>query len=319
MVIYLLSVIILAASLFVYFRLAGRYGIVDKPNERSSHSQLTIRGAGILFPLAALLWFVFKDFQQPWMIAGLLIVAVVSFTDDLVTLSGSIRLVAQVIAITLMFIQLHLLGLAWYLLIPLYIVVIGWINAFNFMDGINAITPFYSLVSLGTFLYLTSRDPFFDRSLPVMLILATVIFSFFNARRHARAFAGDVGSVSMAYLLVFLLLTLIWNTGCWEYSLFFAVYAVDAVFTIFIRLLRRENIFRAHRSHLYQLLSNELGWPHVPVASLYAMVQMAINILTIALIRKEIMNLHVFLASIAVLSLVYLVIRWFVGKRSRSF
>jgi len=319
MVIYFLSVIILAASLLVYFRLAVRYGIVDKPNERSSHSQATIRGAGILFPIAAMLWFVFKGFPQPWMIAGLLIVAVVSFTDDLVTLSGSIRLAAQVIAITLMFIQMHLFGLAWYILIPLYIAVIGWINAFNFMDGINAITPFYSLVSLGTFLYMASQDSFFDRSLLVLLILAMVIFSFFNARRRARAFAGDVGSVSMAYLLAFLLLSLTGNTGRWEYSLFFLVYATDAVFTILIRLRRRENIFRAHRSHLYQLLSNELGWPHLLVALLYAVVQLAINILIVVLIRQGMMSLVVFLVIVAALSLVYLGIRWFVGKRSRSF
>ncbi|HNS18798.1 MAG TPA: UDP-GlcNAc--UDP-phosphate GlcNAc-1-phosphate transferase [Bacteroidales bacterium] len=315
MILYPVSAFVLLATLLLYFKLAERYQIIDRPNERSSHRGVAIRGGGIVFPLAALLWFVSHGFALPWLIAGLLLVAAVSFLDDLRTLPGSIRFLVQFIAVSLMLLQLDFVGLPWYLVIPLYILLLGWINAFNFLDGINAITPFYSLAALGSFMVLNHRQPFAPPPLLILLIIAVVIFSFFNARRLARTFAGDVGSISMAFLLGYLMICLVSVTGRFEYVLFFIVYALDSVVTILYRLFRRENIFRAHRSHLYQWLSNELGWPHVLVASLYAVVQLMINIFTIVLIRQEIMKLSIFLVTVAVLSLVYLVIRCAIGKR----
>ncbi|MDD5508975.1 MAG: UDP-GlcNAc--UDP-phosphate GlcNAc-1-phosphate transferase [Bacteroidales bacterium] len=318
MILYLASAIVLLAFLFLYIHLAERYQIFDRPNERSSHRGVSIRGGGIVFPLAALLWFVSHGFALPWMIGGMLLVAAVSFADDLRTLRGSIRFLVQVIAVSLMLLQLEFLNLPWYLIIPLYIIILGWINAFNFMDGINAITPFYSLVALGSFLFLNHRQTFTSPPLLILLIIAVLAFSFFNARRRARTFAGDVGSISMAYLLAFLMISLVAAPGRYEYVLFFIVYALDSVFTILYRLFRRENIFRAHRSHLYQWLSNELRWPHLVVAALYAVVQLLINVLTVTLIRLEIMNLKVFLAIIVVFCLGYLVLRSMVDKRCRK-
>ena len=148
-----------------------------------------------------------------------------------------------------------------------------------------------------------------------LLIISLVIFSFFNARRRARVFAGDVGSVSLAYLLAVMMIHLIIKTGRFEYVLFFAVYAVDIAFTIFFRLLRKENIFRAHRSHLYQLLSNELGWPHVLVAAIYALVQAIINITVILMIREDMMDLPAFLIMAVAICLVYLAIRFSVQNK----
>jgi UDP-N-acetylmuramyl pentapeptide phosphotransferase/UDP-N-acetylglucosamine-1-phosphate transferase len=215
----------------------------------------------------------------------------------------------------LLFVQLGFTGLPWYYMIPFLVACLGWINGFNFMDGINAITALYSLVALGTFLYLDIIFNFISVDLITVLIIALAIFTFFNARTHARAFAGDVGSVSMAYLLTFFMVVLIWHTKRFEYALFFAVYAVDIVFTISYRLTRGENIFIAHRSHLYQWLSNELGWHHVLVSALFALVQLAVNILTIALINKGMMNWMVFLVICTVLMLLYLGVRWSIWKK----
>ena len=317
MTVFFSIILCIIAALLFYFHLARRYNITDVPNARSSHRKATIRGAGIIFPLAALLWFFFNHFSQPWMILGLLIIAIISFTDDLVTLPGRWRLLAQAIATALMFFQAGILGLPWYLMIPAFIITLGWINGFNFMDGINAITPFYSVVALGSFIYLNYNVRFVPPELPYFLTFSVVIFSFFNARKNALAFAGDVGSVSMAYLLAFLMLALVMKTGRYEYILFFSIYALDIVFTILYRLMRHENIFKAHRSHLYQWLSNEIGWPHVLVSLLYALVQLIINILVIILIYNGLMNTGIFAGIAAGLAVTYLLLRALVRKKVR--
>lgn len=316
MTFYLIATGVLTAAIMLYFRIAAHFNITDRPNERSSHTRSTFRGGGIVFPLAALLWFFHAGFAQPWMIAGLIIIAVVSFLDDLFTVQGRWRLVAQAVATGLMFFQLGVMGLPWYIMAPAYIVTLGWINAFNFMDGINAITPFYSLSTLATFLYLDHQLDFTSPDLLWLLVIAVLVFGFFNARKHARAFAGDVGSISMAYLLAFLMISLMLQTGRYEYVLLFAVYALDSIFTIMYRLLRRENIFKAHRSHLYQLLANELGWPHVAVSAIYAGIQLLINTGVIVLVRQDLMNLPALLGIIAGLAAGYLAFRWLVNRCS---
>lgn len=319
MLYYFICAILMLAVMLVYFKLADRYNIIDKPNERSSHSSITIRGGGIIFPVAALLWFFVYGFQQPYMIAGLLAMSVVSFLDDVLTLSSKIRILVHLVAVSLLFCQLQLFGLHWYIVLVAYIFTIGWINAFNFMDGINGITVLYAMVALITFAFLNLRLPFTSSELLILLILAGIIFGWFNMRTRARCFAGDVGSVSLAFLLAWFMLSLIMHTGRPEYILFFSLYAIDSVFTIIHRLMKRENIFQAHRTHLYQYLSNEMGWPHVWVSVLYALVQLSINALVIILVKMGIMNLWLAFALLAGLSAVYLVFRVVVLDRIQRF
>lgn len=307
---YILISLLLIAAILAYFRIADRFNIIDKPNERSSHSYITIRGGGIVFPVAALLWFAFYGFQQPWAIAALLLIAAISFIDDLRPLSGKMRMLVHIVSVSLLFYGLGIFGLSWYVIAGAYLLAVFWINAFNFMDGINAITPFYAFVALATFLYLNFRYQFFSVELMVLLIISTVIFSFFNARKRAKTFAGDVGSISLAFLLAWMLLELILKTGCIGYILLFVVYGLDTVFTIIIRLIRGENIFKAHRSHLYQLLSNELNRPHVQVAALYAVAQLLINLLVVYLVINDLMSFPVLLILIVLLAKIYITIRF---------
>ena len=307
--VWLFVILILSFAFFFYFKIANNFNIIDKPNERSSHSYITIRGGGIIFPLAALLWFLLFDFHYPLAIAGLILIAVVSFLDDLYTLSRSLRMFIQFLSVTLVLWQVSLFDLSWYYWIPFYIVFIGWINAFNFMDGINGITPFYSLVCLGTYLFISTESSFVSTDLLIILSISVLIFSFFNARKRAKAFAGDVGSVSMAFLLGWFMLSLILMTQRIEYILFFVVYGIDSFFTIFHRLIKGENIFKAHRSHLYQFLSNELKLPHVAVSAFYAGFQAIINFFAILMIRNDMMNLPIFFMFIIILSALYLGIR----------
>ena len=307
---YIIIACLLILALPLYFRLAERLHIFDIPGERSSHSKPTIRGGGIIFPLAILLWFPFFGFGYPLAITALLLIAAVSFADDLLSLPNGIRFVVHLGAVSLLFVEMGLFGMHWYLVVAAYVISVGWINAFNFMDGINAITPFYALVALAAFWYLSFTGLFaMPQSLIIVAAISLVVFSWFNARKHARTFAGDVGSISLAFILAWLMLALMIQTRTFAWILLFAVYGIDSVITITIRLARRENIFRAHRLHLYQLLANEHRWPHLKVAGVYAFVQLAISVISIILIGRELMTIPVFAAILFVLSAVYLLFR----------
>jgi UDP-GlcNAc:undecaprenyl-phosphate GlcNAc-1-phosphate transferase len=275
-------VAVLAVTELLYFRIAVRLKIIDKPNERSSHQKPVIRGGGIIFLVALLIWFCYGGFAWPWFMIGVTSVAIVSFADDILSLSPRIRFTIHLIAVLLMFYQLSLFGWPVALVIVAAIVCIGALNAFNFMDGINGITGVYALVSLLTFLYIHYYSiPFTDVSLVVTTVIGVVVFLFFNFRKQARCFAGDVGSVTIAFVQIFLLLQLIYKTGNYAWALLFLVFGTDSVVTILYRLKNKENIFKPHRTHLYQYLSNDLKIPHLWVSTLYGIIQLAVNSIVI--------------------------------------
>lgn len=274
---YSILALLMFVVMILYFKIADHYNIIDKPNERSSHTEITIRGGGVIFLFAAFCSF----FLQPesWMpILGMLIIGVISFIDDRITLSNKIRIIFHLTAVTLMFLSLNIYHLfPWYICIAAYILVIGVINAYNFMDGINGITGLYSLVILAGLQYVNYQmASFTEPDLIWLPILACLVFLFFNFRNRAKCFAGDVGSISIAFWITFLILKLIIQTGHYTYILFLAVYGVDAVLTIIHRLLMKQNIFEAHRLHFYQILANDQKWPHLWVSVLYAVLQFLI-------------------------------------------
>jgi UDP-N-acetylmuramyl pentapeptide phosphotransferase/UDP-N-acetylglucosamine-1-phosphate transferase len=314
MLYYFLITFILLVVILVYFKIAIYFKIIDEPNNRSSHTIVTIRGGGIIFPISVLIWYVINGFNQPWIIIALLLMSIISFLDDLVTLSSWVRILFHFTAVSLLFTQIQILDLSWYMIITVYIFTIGWINAFNFMDGINGITGIYSLVSLTTFAWINRTIGFISEQLLIFLILSVFVFLFFNARKRAKVFAGDVGSVSMAFLLAWFLISLIKLTGRFEYILFFTIYGIDSTITIVYRLIRRENIFNAHRTHLFQYLSNELNMSHIGVSVIYGVLQSGINVLTFELIANGKMTWSIFLWLLFLLSFIYIIIRYFVLK-----
>lgn len=303
---YLLLLIVFFIVETVYFKIADKYNIIDKPNERSSHSVITIRGGGVLFPLAALLWFLLNDFNYPYMVSGLLLLAMVSFVDDIKPQSKSVRLSVQIIAVSLLLFQLGLFQIVHPVAIAvIYVLLVGFTNAVNFMDGINGITSLYALSALGAFLYLNQNLAFTNESLLVYIILGVLVFTFFNFRKKAKCFAGDVGSVSIAFLLSFFIIQLILATGNWNYMSFFAIYGADTILTIFQRLFNKENIFDAHRSHLYQYLANEMKFGHLKVSSAYFILQLLINAVVIYWV--EVLNNNSILPFIVIISLLILI------------
>ena len=309
--IYILFFLVLLLAELFYFKIANRFNIIDKPNLRSSHTQITLRGGGILFPIAVVLGFGMGYVSWPLSLA-ILLVAVVSFIDDIRPLSQFPRLLAHLLAIGLVLYDLELITLGWWWLPVVAILLIGWTNAFNFMDGINGITVLYALVSLVSFRFL----PELVEDVPMLDVMgiACLVFAFFNLRKRAKTFAGDVGSVAMALFLGYYMVKLIVATQQIGYLLFFVVYGIDAVLTIFNRLRKKENILEAHRSHLYQYLANEKRLPHVAVAVGYAVVQLVVNYSAIYLIQQQALTLTVFILILIVMSGVYLGIRYWATK-----
>src|SRR6185503_5859154 len=254
-----ISLFVLFTLELIYLKIADKYNIIDHPNERSSHSNITIRGGGIIFVVAAVgaLCLHFTYFFPA--LLGIILVGIISFLDDLYTLSNTIRILFHVISVSLVFIFLGIFSsfFIWEILL-LYILSIGVINAYNFMDGINGMTGCYSLVVLSGLQYVNVyKIHFINTDLIWLPIIACLVFLFFNFRKKAKCFAGDVGSITIALWITTITLDLIFQTKNWSYILFLSVYGVESILTICHRLLLKQNIFEAHRLHVYQLLVNE--------------------------------------------------------------
>lgn len=274
---YILLLLTLFAVQLAYFHIANHFNIIDKPNQRSSHTRITLLGGGIVFYMGALLFFVLYGFQFPWFFVGLSLIAAVSFADDIRPQSSKLRLLIHFAAMTCMFYQLELFSLPWYFSVIAYILCIGVLNAYNFMDGINGITGAYSFGVLIALVYINQYvTPFVDNHFIYIVMLSLVVFNFFNFRKKAKCFAGDVGAISMAFIIVFLLGLLILKTGDLSYIVLLAVYGVDTVLTIIHRLILKENITEAHRKHAYQIMANELRIPQLIVSTVYALSQLLI-------------------------------------------
>lgn len=300
---------ILLLAEVLYFRIAEKCRIVDKPNERSSHSGVVLRGGGIVFLVGAWIWGVCFGFEYPWFLLGMTLVAGVSFMDDLHSLPDSVRLLVQFLGAVLAFYQWDMLHLSlwWWVLIGL-IVYVGIMDVVNFMDGINGMTGGYGVCVLGTLWLINDRVGFVDPSIIVVTLLAALVFCIFNFRPKGKAkcFAGDVGSIGIAYIILFILTGLIVATGDVTYLLVMVVYGIDACFTIIHRLILHEHIGQAHRKHLYQIMANELKMNHILVAAIYMLLQLAVSLVFIYLIPNTVLAHWSYLIGVvAVLGVAY--------------
>ncbi len=302
----------------LYFRVAERFGVVDRPNERSSHTRVTLRGGGVVFVLALIVFEIWSGFRYPWFFAGALLVAGVSFLDDLLTLSSKVRLPVQVLGLALLFLDTAVFAQPFGWVLLALVVATGVANVFNFMDGVNGITGFYGLVTLLTLLYLNQTVAFADPRLILVVVLGVLVFGLFNFRREARCFAGDIGSLSLAFVVIFLLARLILASGSPYFILLLAVYGIDGGFTILQRLARGENILEAHRSHLYQWLVKPGPLAHLQVAGLYAVLQLAVNLLVIFTWQgNDLQQLLWTGFTLGSLSLIYLYVKNHLAQRYR--
>ena len=287
--IYVLMFVLLLSAELLYFRIADKFNIIDKPNERSSHTSVVLRGGGVIFSLAMVAWVVMMVVQGEWAVVvgylpflvGLMVVAVVSFVDDVRSLPDSVRLVAQFGAMALMFWSMGIMqwNMWWVVLIAL-VVCVGATNVINFMDGVNGITAGYSLAVLLPLMLLNRSMGFIDSSFLIVSIIGVLVFCLFNFRPKGKAkcFAGDVGSISIAFIMLFAIGRLVVLTQDVTYLIFLLVYGVDGCLTICHRILLHENLGEAHRKHAYQLMANELKIGHVKVSLVYMALQLAVSL-----------------------------------------
>lgn len=306
---YLIIFVLLLAAELVYFRIADKFNIIDKPNERSSHSTIVLRGGGIIFLIGAWVWSAFFGFDYPWFLAGLTLVAGVSFVDDIRSLPDSVRLVAQFAAAAMAFYQLGILHWSmWWIVLVALIVYVGATNVINFMDGINGITAGYSLAVLLPLMAVNMDGGYVEQSLIVSTVLASLVFCVFNFRPKGKAkcFAGDVGSIGIAFIMLFLLGNVIIKTEDITWLIFLLVYGVDGCLTIVHRIMLHENLGEAHRKHAYQLMANELKIGHVKVTSLYIVIQLVVSLGFIYLCPDTVLCHWMYLiGALAVLAVAY--------------
>lgn len=312
----------------IYFKIADRYNIIDKPNHRSAHTEITLRGGGIIFPIAFLIFLgyeiLFNNYPisfntelQPnfWIFgAGLLTICIISFIDDVIDLSTKIRLVFHFIAVTLLLYFLNAFQLfPWWIIPIFYVLIIGILNAYNFMDGINGMSGLYSLVVLGSLAYINQYTiSFIEKDFIIYPILACFVFLVFNFRKRAKCFMGDIGSLGIAFWVIALVALLILQTGELKWILFLAVYGVETILTILERLKLKENIFDAHRRHLYQLLANDMKVSHLLVSTAFALLQLIINFLIIVNSWSDWINFSLILLPLVIL---YLLIKIKIKKQ----
>lgn len=317
---YIIVFILLVTLSFGYYKLADRFNIIDKPNHRSSHTQITIRGGGIIFYISLLIFFITSGFEYPYLFVGTTIIAFVSFIDDLKPLPPSVRLPGQFIAAVMSIYQVSI-DFPVLCLILLLIVGVGFINAYNFMDGINALTGIYSIVIVGFLLFFNRTQTIFvNEELLVYLLCSLVIFGFYNFRKKALFFSGDVGSISLAVVIFFLVYKFYVVTKAPISLLLVAVYGVDSVLTIIRRIKMKEKISDAHRHHLYQIIVDSNKLSHIETSIIYGFIQLVCCIVVYSTYTLA-MSLQILIILIVLISLTasyFLVVRRFLNLRSKA-
>lgn len=303
---YIIIAVILLVAELVYFKIADKCNIIDKPNARSSHTKVVLRGGGIIFTIALWIWSIWYGFPEPWLLAAVTLAAGISFVDDIHSLPDSLRLVVQFAAMTMILYPVCMgtqfpLWIQIAILLAALIVTVGCTNIFNFMDGINGITGGYALAMVIPLFLLNRKFAFMEESLLVVMGLSLVVFSFFNFRTKARCFAGDVGSIGMALFLVFCVSRLIYITRDVTWVVLYLLYGVDGVLTICHRIMLHENLGKAHRKHVFQLMANELKMPHVVVSTIYMVLQLIVSVVAIYLIPDTIVAHWVYLIAVALI------------------
>ena len=309
---YIIIAAVLVALELCYFKIADKFNIIDRPNERSSHSTIVLRGGGVIFPLSMLVWICLQGVYGEWgmvleylpFLIGLVLIAGISFIDDIHSLPDSVRLIAQFVAMGLMFWNLGIMHWEmWWIVLIALIVFVGATNIINFMDGINGITAGYALAVLVPLLLANRNGGFIDESFLVIAVLGVLVFSYFNFRPRGKAkcFAGDVGSVGIAFIMLFVIGKLILATNDITWLTFLIVYGVDGCCTILHRIMLHENLGEAHRKHAYQLMANELGMSHVTVSLIYMVLQLVISLVMIYLVPNTVLAHWVYLIVVAVL------------------
>ncbi len=284
------TIALIFLSLWLYFPFAEKKGLLAGVNHRSSHTKPVVTGAGFIFYISYVFYIIdcllFSTWEVPWpLFIGISILAIVSYIDDLKDLWFFIRLVVQVLAVVLMLYQVYLdFSMTPMEMNPSILIIVavvglifsvGFTNLYNFMDGLNGMMAGITISALAIFgLIDFFVVDFIDDSLLIYTAIPTLIFAFYNARRQAKCFAGDVGAIVLGFVMVYMLFSLLLQTSNIVYIFIFASVYLEAGMTVIQRLLAGQNIFKPHRIHMFQLLCNEHKHHHVKISAYYALNQL---------------------------------------------
>lgn len=312
---YILIAAVLIIGIIIYLKMAEKWSIIDQPNSRSSHLVVTKRGGGIIYLIALVIYMISSNFNMPSIIICGLLLGIMGFIDDVKNLDFKIKLIFQCLTIVYFLSTGSYNGLEWYLLILMFFLIISSINILNFMDGINGITILYSLSFLISFYIINTHIiAFTDSNFLLIVILSNLIIGYFNIRKKAVCFLGDVGAITMGFIYAVLTITLIVKTNSLSPLVLFLVYFLDSGWTIVERLLAKENIFHPHRKHLYQLLVNEYKLSHLLVASIYFSIQALINITWLLNYEKDLSSI-ILISIFGIFSIIYLLTKKILNKK----
>jgi Fuc2NAc and GlcNAc transferase len=265
-------------------RYGRRVGLLDEPCERSSHRRTTPKGGGIGI-LAAFLGAAAFLGLPVWFWLPVTVVSVMSLIGDRMHLPQIPRLGVQFLCATALVVGCYLLGPAkvsgrWWIWVamgvPSVIYIVGTANCFNFMDGINGIA---GLIGALAFWALGIHHGSAGPVALLSLSMAAACLGFLPLNfPSARVFMGDVGSVLLGFLFAASVVLVSHSVLDWVClsSLLFPFYA-DELTTMAVRIRDRENLLRAHRRHIYQVLANQRGVPHWKVSLLYVAVQLVVS------------------------------------------
>ncbi|MDN3619158.1 UDP-GlcNAc--UDP-phosphate GlcNAc-1-phosphate transferase [Polaribacter undariae] len=315
----LIVLCILIVASFLYLKLANKFNIVDKPNERSSHTKVTIRGGGIIFPVAILLFFFINDFLYPFFVLGLFLISFVSFLDDIYTLSSRVRFPFQIIAISLILFQAAFPVFPLYYSVLCLVLGVAVINMFNFMDGINGITGMYSLAVLSGMYFINLNEAIVHTDLIVFSGLSLLVFGFYNFRKKALFFAGDIGSIAIGMLLFFIGFLFVLELHSPILLLLILVYGVDTALTMLYRIIyTKESILDPHRHHVYQKLVDVSKISHLKVSLGYGVLQLVVNFIILKTYKLDMSTqLIVFFGVIILFILLYIFLFRLLAKKAK--
>lgn len=289
---------------FVYYFISKKLAAVNTNLAVRNGKGFAITGMGLALVLGILVYGLLTDTDHRYFLFAFSMLAIVNWLDDLYDIHSGWRLIAQFLSVSFLVMEFDLISSYWS---PFFLVIaVGVVNAYNFMDGINGMSGVYGLA---LFIPLTLILPFqtADVGLILLVMAFLVVFLVFNFRRSATVILGDVGSVTLGFLVLFYSLQCFKNYDIYLLMSFSMLFLLDTGLTLFERMLKFENVFQSHKGHLYQLLVHRKGWDQRWVALGYGLVQLSINI---SLIQLESRRSQLLISLIVGVSLTLLYIFW---------
>lgn len=264
-------------------------------------------GGGVVFVFAAALPLVAGQCTMPMMLVfgGTLVMALLSYADDLLDLPAHFRLTIHLLTASVMSFPLFLLGqFAEAVIVTIFIA--GFSNASNFMDGINGMLAAYTaVVAAEIILAINIYAPDLEGMslLAIGVFCSAVVLMMFNFRKQPLLFSGDVGSVTAGFIVAAAISALCIRLGTITPVMLVSVFITDTFITFILRLSARKPLFKQHKEHLYQQLA-AAGIPQLHISAAYALTQLLIafvwlaapqSILLAAVIALVLLSLRLFI------------------------